>query len=54
LAFIGVGIWPERFFSGMLANGYPALKKSLGTTREPQKNAIYYHEQYGITMLAEQ
>ncbi len=51
IAFIGVGNMARAIFSGMLANGYPA-KKIIGTSRTPEKRD-YYHEQYGITMLAD-
>ncbi|ETI60682.1 pyrroline-5-carboxylate reductase [Marinomonas profundimaris] len=51
IAFIGVGNMARSIFSGMLAGGYPA-DKIIGTSRTPEKRD-YYHEQYGITMLAE-
>lgn len=51
IAFIGVGNMARAIFSGMLASGYPA-DKILGTSRTPEKRD-YYHEQYGITMLAD-
>ncbi|GAA0240306.1 pyrroline-5-carboxylate reductase [Marinomonas primoryensis] len=51
IAFIGVGNMARAIFSGMLANGYPA-EKIIGTSRTPEKRD-YYHEQYGITMLAD-
>jgi pyrroline-5-carboxylate reductase len=51
IAFIGVGNMARAIFSGMLANGYP-VKKIIGTSRTPEKRD-YYHEQYGITMLAD-
>lgn len=51
IAFIGVGNMARAIFSGMLASGYPA-DKIIGTSRTPEKRD-YYHEQYGITMLAD-
>jgi pyrroline-5-carboxylate reductase len=51
IAFIGVGNMARAIFSGMLASGYPA-EKITGTSRTPEKRD-YYHEQYGITMLAD-
>jgi pyrroline-5-carboxylate reductase len=51
IAFIGVGNMARAIFSGMLASGYPA-DKIIGTSRTPEKRN-YYHEQYGITMLAD-
>jgi len=51
IAFIGVGNMARAIFSGMLASGYPA-EKIIGTSRTPEKRD-YYHEQYGITMLAD-
>jgi pyrroline-5-carboxylate reductase len=51
IAFIGVGNMARSIFSGMLASGYPA-DKIIGTSRTPEKRD-YYHEQYGIAMLAD-
>jgi pyrroline-5-carboxylate reductase len=51
IAFIGVGNMARSIFSGMLASGYPA-EKIIGTSRTPEKRE-YYHEQYGIAMLAD-
>jgi pyrroline-5-carboxylate reductase len=51
IAFVGVGNMARSIFSGMLASGYPA-EKIIGTSRTAEKRD-YYHEQYGITMLAE-
>jgi len=51
IAFIGVGNMARAIFSGMLASGYPA-DKIIGTSRTPEKRD-YYHEQYGIAMLAD-
>ncbi|ETX12441.1 pyrroline-5-carboxylate reductase [Marinomonas ushuaiensis DSM 15871] len=51
IAFIGVGNMARAIFSGMLASGYPA-EKIIGTSRTPEKRE-YYHDQYGITMLAD-
>jgi len=51
IAFIGVGNMARAIFSGMLASGYPA-EKIIGTSRTPEKRE-YYHDQYGISMLAD-
>ena len=51
IAFIGVGNMARAIFSGMLASGYPA-DKIIGTSRTPEKRD-YYHERYGIAMLAD-
>ncbi|QUX94322.1 pyrroline-5-carboxylate reductase [Marinomonas sp. CT5] len=51
IAFIGVGNMARAIFSGMIASGYP-LKNIIGTSRTPEKRD-YYHEQYGISMLAD-
>ncbi|NLQ17368.1 pyrroline-5-carboxylate reductase [Marinomonas sp. M1K-6] len=51
IAFIGVGNMARAIFSGLLASGYPA-EKIIGTSRTPEKRD-YYHDHYGIAMLAE-
>jgi len=42
----------RAIFSGSLPNGYPA-EKIIGYIENPQKKRDYYHETYGITMLAD-
>ncbi|MBR7889254.1 pyrroline-5-carboxylate reductase [Marinomonas sp. A79] len=51
IAFIGVGNMASAIFSGMLANGYPATS-IMGTSRTEQKRT-HYHDQFGISMLAD-